>query len=80
MALRAEGVRAGIPDLFLAYPKAGYSGLYIELKRLKGSNLRPEQVIALKELRKFGYETQLCYGHEMAITAIKNYLEGLHNA
>ena len=30
--LKAEGVRAGVPDLMLLYPRHGYHGLVIELK------------------------------------------------
>lgn len=30
--LRAEGVRAGVPDLFLACPSRGYHGAFVELK------------------------------------------------
>jgi len=34
--LRAEGVRAGVPDIFLPVPRGSAHGLYIELKRKGG--------------------------------------------
>lgn len=30
--LKRQGVKAGVPDLFLPVPRGGYHGLYIELK------------------------------------------------
>lgn len=34
--LKREGVRAGVPDLFLAWPSKDFHGLYIEHKTKKG--------------------------------------------
>lgn len=34
--LKGEGVRAGVPDLFLAVARGGYHGLFLELKTEKG--------------------------------------------
>jgi len=34
--LRKEGVRAGVWDMFIAYPKRGFHGLFIEHKTAKG--------------------------------------------
>ena len=34
--LRAEGVKAGVPDLCLPVARGQYHGLYIELKRQRG--------------------------------------------
>lgn len=36
--LKAEGVKAGVPDIFLPVPRNGYHGLFIELKELKGAD------------------------------------------
>ena len=35
--LKAMGVKRHIPDLFLAVPRHGFHGLYIELKALDGT-------------------------------------------
>jgi hypothetical protein len=40
--LKAEGVRAGVWDLFFAFPHHSYGGLWIELKNGRNS-LTPEQ-------------------------------------
>lgn len=50
--LRAEGVRAGVPDLCLPVPRGGFHGLYIELKRLRGGRLSEQQRAWLDALGK----------------------------
>lgn len=74
--LKAEGVRAGVPDLFLAIPRAPYSGLFIEMKRAKKSlsKVSKEQRAKQELFERVGYEVATCYGAEEAIYKIKNYL------
>lgn len=71
--LKAEGVKAGVPDICLPAPKGKYHGLYIELKA--GTNKTSEnQDKWLKMLRKQGYCTAVSYGWEEAAKVILKYL------
>lgn len=72
--LKAEGVRSGVPDLFLACPIDEYHGLYIELKRLKGSCTSQEQKAYHIELSRQGYACHVCRGFEAAKSVIEKYL------
>lgn len=74
--LKRQGVKAGIPDIFLPCPVGGKHGLYIELKRKKGGKLSTEQKIMLAELNARGYVAKVCKGAEDAIDTILKYLEG----
>lgn len=71
--LKAEGVRAGVPDLFLPIQAKGFGGLFIELKAKNG---RPteKQLDWLEYLSGEGYLTALCMGSQAAIDTIKSYL------
>lgn len=52
--LKAEGVLAGVPDLFLGCARGGYHGLFIELKRIGGSKPEEHQLKVMNDLRKQG--------------------------
>jgi hypothetical protein len=74
--LKAEGMRAGTPDLFLALARGKYHGLWIELKR-PGGKLRPSQKAMLDMLDlKCGYAAFACYGQQEAQALIVKYLNG----
>jgi hypothetical protein len=71
--LKAEGARAGVPDVCLAWPANGYHALYIELK--VGKNRTSEdQDKWLARLTQAGNKTAVCYGWEAARNEINNYL------
>jgi hypothetical protein len=74
--LVAEGVRAGVPDLFLATPMSPYGGLWLELKRRSGGRLSPEQREWIARLRAAGYRAEVCRGWEEARHCILDYLAG----
>lgn len=74
--LKREGVRAGVPDIFVSVPSTvvnvNYPGMYIELKT--GSNKPTElQLTWHRRLRLYGYLVVVCYGFEEAKRAILNY-------
>lgn len=73
--LKAEGVRAGIPDLFLPWPAGGMHGLFIELKASGGSP-SPEQRRWIERLRAAGYRAEVCVGWEAAAEVLLGYLKG----
>lgn len=72
--LKAEGVRAGVPDLCLPVPRGPYHGLYVELKRRDGGRVSPAQRDWMQRLRAQGYETAVCHGWEEAAETIIAYL------
>lgn len=71
--LKREGVRAGVPDLFLPVARGKYHGMFIELKAGKGlpTNLQKEWV---KRLKEQGYHALVITGWEAAAKAIMEYL------
>jgi len=78
--LKAEGVKAGVPDLCLPYPimcgeVTRWHGLYIEMKT-KGGAVNPDQKEWIKYLLSVGYMVAVCWTAEEAIQELTNYLEG----
>lgn len=73
MALKRAGVKAGVPDMMIPLARHGRHGLFIELK--VGKN-RPTQKQRewCERLNAEGYLAIVCYGHKMAIDAIKEYV------
>lgn len=73
---KAEGVKAGVPDICLPVARGGYHGLYIELKRVKGGRVSTAQQGWIAALREQGYYACVCKGWDDAAHVIKAYLEG----
>jgi len=81
-----EGVRGGIPDVFLPLPiqtewAKMYAGLYIEMKvesrrKHKNGGLSDEQVECIAYLREVGYYVAVCYSWIEAWKVIEDYLNG----
>jgi hypothetical protein len=69
----AEGLRSGVPDLFLAVPRGDCGGLWCELKTTSGV-LSENQRFMLARLANVGYATVVCRSAEEAIAAITCYL------
>lgn len=76
--MKAEGVRAGVPDLFLAVPNKDYAGLFIEMKKEKGGVVSEYQKIMLSRLEQAGYKCSVCKGFEKAKKEIEEYLNKTH--
>lgn len=69
MELKAEGVSAGVPDLFI--PEWG---LWIEMKRTKNSSTSTDQKDWLEYLSSIGYVARVCKGCDAAKKAVIEFL------
>jgi hypothetical protein len=73
--LKAEGVKSGVPDIHLPVPRNGFHGLYIELKKQKGSCTTEKQDDWIEALNAHGYLAVVCKGWEEASKKIIQYLK-----
>lgn len=72
---KRTGVSAGVPDLCIPIPvpSAGYHGLYIELKRQRGSTVTEKQKEWIEFLVNNGYYAQVAYGFDEARKTVLFY-------
>lgn len=73
--MRQEGLKRGVPDICLPVARSGKHGLYIELKRIKGSKVSDDQREWLSALEDQGYAVALCKGWEAAAKVIEKYIK-----
>lgn len=66
--LKAEGVTAGVPDLFIPAWR-----VWVEMKRQKKGVLSKDQKTMIEYLNGHGYTTLICRGCEAAIEAITKW-------
>lgn len=71
--LKLMGVRAGVADLLLAYPRLGVPGLWIEMKSETG-RASPAQKEFLESMVEAGYRVAVCSSFEDFMEIIKSYL------
>lgn len=72
--LKLQGVKAGVPDIFLPVARSCYHGLWIELKVGKNKTTSTQDKW-IKDLRNQNYRVKVCYGAEEAISVIIEYLK-----
>lgn len=77
--LKAEGVKAGVPDLALPVPRGGCAACFIELKAPKdgikpAGRLTPDQRAWLDALNAAGNSAHCCWGWEAARDVLLAYL------
>lgn len=70
--LKQMGVKAGVSDLCLPYPKGIYCGLYIEMK-FGDNRQQSSQKEFLKDMAGAGHFVATCYSAEEAISIITEY-------
>lgn len=77
---KAEGVKAGVPDLFLPVARNGLHGLWIEMKRREGGRVSEHQSEWIERLRVQGYAVEVCYGWQEASKVLTEYLSGRYKS
>lgn len=75
--LRAEGVVAGVADLFLAVPAGPYHGMFIEMKRQRFGRQSDAQKDFSSKVFAMGYVYFLAHGAVDAEKNIEAYLRPL---
>jgi len=73
--LKMEGVKAGVPDIFIPMPKKNNHGLYIEMKKVKGCSVTENQKFWLNYLNENGYYAVVCKGALDAYNITMDYLD-----
>lgn len=69
-----EGLKRGVPDVFLPVARDGYHGFYLEMKFGKGK-LSEAQERFIAALRKEGYKVEVFWQWDAASRALVDYLE-----
>lgn len=74
--LKATGMSAGVPDLFLPIPTKIYHGLFIEMKRRDSSPsaVTAEQRWWIAQLAAKGYKAVVARGADEAMQVVRDYL------
>lgn len=72
--LKAEGVVAGVPDLFLAVARGQSHGLWIEMKNGSAGRVSDAQQQQLLLLSDMGYEVAVCRTFEEFREKVQGYL------
>lgn len=70
--LKQMGVKSGVSDLCLPYPKGTYCGLYIEMKFADGKHQKSQKEF-LSDMAAAGHYVATCYTTEDAVNVLKEY-------
>jgi hypothetical protein len=73
--MKAEGVKRGIADVFIPYPRKGAGGMYIEFKAPKGKQTEEQRGFQAHCIAE-GYVYAVCFTASEAYDATKRYMEG----
>lgn len=74
--LKAQGVKAGIPDLVLPMARGGFFGLYIEFKAAPpyDAAVSESQHERIRKLNAHGYLAVVCRGNFDTVEQLRAYL------
>jgi hypothetical protein len=72
--MKAEGLRSGVPDVFMAMPRGEYHGLFLEFKSHTG-RLTENQTVYVINLRSMGYQVEVVRSFDEARLIVVKYME-----
>jgi hypothetical protein len=74
--LKAQGVKAGVSDLFLPIPRGGFHGIWIEFKAAPpfDAAVTDSQKEWLAKMKEQGYDAHLAKGVAAALEIFSHYL------
>lgn len=70
--LKAEGVKSGVPDIFIPVSRHNFHGLFLEMKSPEGK-VSSSQIEWMNGLKKQGYFVYTCYSSNEAIDIVEYY-------
>lgn len=70
--LKQMGVKSGVSDLCLPYPKGAYCGLYIEMKYEDGKHQKSQKEF-LTDMAAAGHYVATCYSTYDAVHVLREY-------
>ena len=73
-ALKRRGLRPGVFDLMIAIPRGKYHGMFLEMKRSKGSVTSEAQVAFCDLMTAAGYHCVIAKGYGEAVMEVEQYL------
>ena len=73
MKMKSMGYKRGTPDIFLAVPRGGKHGLFLELKSAIGRP-SPDQLLMIQTLQQHGYAAAIVNSFAAAKAALTAYL------
>ena len=72
--MKAEGLKPGVPDIFIPIARQNYHGLFIEMKAVKRGRLSDYQREYHYRLHENGFKVAVCYGFDEAKKEIEEYM------
>lgn len=74
--LKAEGVKAGVSDIFLPVARCGFHGLFLEMKKEQQGIASKLQIDFQKFSLEQGYLAVVCHGARKASLILDAYMQG----
>lgn len=74
--LKAEGVVAGVADLFLSVPRCGFHGMYIEMKAGKNTQTESQKEFQ-RSVESEGYLYKVIRSFDEFMQEVEDYLQNV---